>query len=106
MVLHVVLIKPKQDSPPQAVRELAAALAVLRENIPGILDYRWGANSSPEGMGRGYELGFAMTFESAAARDAYLPHPEHRKIGPLMEPVAEEVLVFDIGEQRAMRDEQ
>ena len=99
VVLHVVLIRPRQDTPPQALRELAAALAALRETIPGILDYRWGANSSPEGMGRGYELGFVMTFESSAARDAYLPHPEHRKIGPLIEPVAEEVLVFDIDEQ-------
>lgn len=27
---------------------------------------------------------YLLTFENAAARDAYLPHPEHRKFGGLL----------------------
>ena len=37
-----------------------------------------------------------MTFAGAAARDAYLPHPEHlRVLAELMEPVVQDALVFD-----------
>lgn len=96
MIQHIVLIKMRHDADPQATERLVGALARLQHKIPGILDYRWGKNVSPEGLGRGYEHGFVMTFESAEARDAYLPHPEHQKIGPLIAPVAEEVLVFDL----------
>lgn len=96
MIQHIVLIKTRSDADPQAVARLAEALAGLQHKIPGILDYKWGENVSPEGLGRGYDRGFVMTMESAQARDAYLPHPEHQKIGPLMAPVAEEVMVFDL----------
>ena len=37
-----------------------------------------------------------MTFESAAARDIYLPHPDHLAVVPLVHAVAEQVLVFDL----------
>ena len=96
MILHVVLIRPKQDVAPEDVERLSAALAALPTLIPGITDYRWGPNASPEGKGQGYELGFVMTFASAAARDAYLPHPEHQQVGPFVAAVAADVLVFDI----------
>ncbi len=96
VLFHIVLIKPRPEADVAAVERLDQFLCALPRLIPGITDYHWGANVSPEGMGRGYELGFLMTFENAAARDAYLPHPEHRKVGPFMDAVAQEVLVFDI----------
>ena len=96
MLLHVVLIKPKPDVEDEAVDRLSQVLAGLPRQIPGIVGYHWGANVSPEGIGRGYEYGFVMTFEDAAARDAYLPHPEHVAVRPSMDAVAAEVLVFDI----------
>jgi Stress responsive A/B Barrel Domain len=38
-----------------------------------------------------------VTFESAQARDAYLPHPEHQKFGALLRSlgVFEDVFVVD-----------
>ena len=96
MLLHVVLIKPKPDADAGAATRLSQVLAELQGRIPGITGYHWGPNVSPERMGRGYELGFLMIFENAAARDAYLPHPEHRKVGPFIDAVAQEVLVYDI----------
>ncbi len=96
MIQHIVLIRPRDGAQPAAMARLADALAALPEKIPGITGYTWGANASPEGLNRGYTHGFLMTFETAAARDAYLPHPDHVAIGPLMQPVAEEVLVFDL----------
>ena len=96
MILHVVLIKPNPAADPPAIEELRDFLAGLPAKIPGIVDYRFGTNVSPEGLGRGYSHGFLMTFADAAARDAYLPHPEHLKVRPLMDAVAAEVLVFDL----------
>ncbi len=96
MIQHIVLIKPRDGVEPAAMTRLVDALAALPGTIPGITGYTWGTNASPEGLNRGYTHGFVMTFEDAAARDAYLPHPDHTAIGPLMQPVAEEVLVFDL----------
>lgn len=96
MVLHVVLVTPKDDAEPTSIEELERAIVALGALIPGIADVRFGANDSPEGLGRGYTLGFVVTFVDAEARDAYLPHPEHRRVVPLVDAVAREVLVFDL----------
>ena len=96
MIQHIVLIKPRDGVQPAALTRLAEALAALPGKIPGITGYTWGPNASPEGLNRGYTHGFVMLFADAAARDAYLPHPDHVAIGPLMQPVAEEVLVYDL----------
>ena len=97
MIIHVVLIKTNPGSDPSAIEGLRDFLARLPAKIPGIVDYRFGTNVSPEGLDRGFSYGFVMTFADAAARDAYLPHPEHLKVLPLMDALAEEVLVFDLG---------
>ena len=43
--------------------------------------------------------GFVVDFRDAAARDAYLPHPEHMKVGKALVEAAqggvEGILVFD-----------
>ena len=96
MVLHVVLIKPKAGVDEAAMGELANVLAALPTKIPGIVDYAWGPNVNPEGLDQGYTHGFVMTFESIDARDAYFPHPDHTAVHPMIDTVAESVLVFDI----------
>lgn len=96
MVLHVVLFKSRPEADATALGQLANALAALPSKIPGIVDYVWGANASPKGLGHGYEYGFVMTFESVEARDRYLPHPSHEAVFPLIQAVTSEVLVFDL----------
>jgi len=96
MLIHVVLFKPKPDADEAALGDLANALAALPSKIPGIVDYAWGPNVNPEGLDHGYAHGFMMSFESVAARDAYLPHPSHVAVHPIIDAVAAEVLVFDI----------
>ena len=96
MLYHVVLLKLK---PGTSVAEVAAAREAavgLRDRIPGIRSIEWGPNTSPEGLGQGYDLGVVMAFEDAAVRDAYLPHPDHQAIVPLITAIAETVLVFDL----------
>ena len=95
-ILHVVLMHPRPGIEDVAIQRLHEALAALRDVIPGVTGLEFGPNVSPEGKGGGYDLGFVMTFESAAARDAYLPHPDHVAVGPLVEAVADRVLVFDV----------
>ncbi|MEL4376092.1 Dabb family protein [Brucella cytisi] len=48
---------------------------------------------------KGFRHGFVVDFTDSAARDAYLPHPEHAKVGKSLVEAAEGgiegILVFD-----------
>ena len=96
MITHIFLFKPKPMTDPGAVDNLRLALSNLVGAIPGLSSFTWGANISPEGKSQGYELGFVMTFDSEADRDAYLPHPDHVALRPLAREIAAETLVFDL----------
>ena len=91
----LALAKFKPGTSEQAIRDFFESISKLREVTPGILDYSWGANNSPEGLGQGFTHAFVMTFKDAAARDAYLPHPAHEKVKQLVLPHVESVIVFD-----------
>jgi hypothetical protein len=49
-----------------------------------------------EGLNDGLSHMFIMTFESEAARDAYLPHPEHEAFKATWVPSLARVVVLDI----------
>ncbi len=83
MITHMVLLRVRKDVPAAEVARVFAAIGALREKIPGILSYAWGPYASPEGLNQGFTHGFCMTFRDAAARDGYLPHPEHEKVKAL-----------------------
>ncbi len=80
MITHIVLLRLKKNLPAKDVQRVFDALASLKTKIPGILSYSAGPYSSPEGLQKGFTHGFVMTFRDAAARDAYLPHPEHETV--------------------------
>lgn len=80
MITHMVLFKVRPDVPQSEVDGIFADLAGLADEIEGITSFAGGPYSSPEGLQRGYTHGFCMTFASAAARDAYLPHPAHEVV--------------------------
>ncbi|MCB1379441.1 MAG: Dabb family protein [Alphaproteobacteria bacterium] len=81
MIRHVVLCRFKPDAD---VAGTFAALKALQQKIPGILAITCGADMSPEGLQKGYTHGFIVDFANAAARDTYLPHPEHQKVGAMI----------------------
>lgn len=93
---HIVLLKSAPAATAEAAETLRKALEALVGTIPGLTSFVWGANVSPEGKGKGFDLGFVMEFESAEARDVYLPHPAHVAVFPLVEAVAADVLVYDL----------
>ncbi len=67
----------------------------LSETLPGIEDYVSGPNNSHEGLTQGFTHGFVMTFENAAARDTYVPHPDHERVKATLQPHIDSVVVFD-----------
>jgi hypothetical protein len=93
---HIVLLKPKPDVDPAAIAALWTGLGGLTRSIPGIERLVVGENVSPEGKDLGFTLGFVMTFRDLAALDVYLPHPDHVAVVPLVQAVADDVLVFDL----------
>ncbi len=81
MILHCVFLRLKAATTADEKQSLFEAVAALKQVIPGILDVKYGPNVSPEGLHGGFVDGFAVTFESVEARDAYLIHPEHVAVG-------------------------
>jgi hypothetical protein len=84
MIRHVVLFKLRSDFPESTADEIFAALQALQHQISGIINVSSGKDASPEGLQRGNTHGFTVDFKDAAARDAYLPHPAHQKVGAMI----------------------
>lgn len=94
---HVVVFKYKESASEAEIQKVTDALGALQDKIPGILSFEHGINNSPEGKNMGFTHVYMFTFEDAAARDTYLPHPEHKKFGQLLGSldVVEDVFVVD-----------
>ena len=78
MIYHMVLLKVRPNVPRDEVEKVFTKIGNLRDKIPGITGFEWGPYFSHEGLNRGFTHGFCMTFTNAAARNSYLPHPEHQ----------------------------
>lgn len=96
-VRHVVAFKYKADATADQIGRVTEAFRALQDKIPGIVAFEYGTNQSPEGHDDGFTHLYLVTFESAAARDAYLPHPEHEKFGALLGEldILEDIFVID-----------
>jgi hypothetical protein len=89
MIRHVVLCRFRRDLDPSGIDKLFAGLDALKDHIPGILAISHGRDNSPEGLQKGATHGFTVDFVDKAARDAYLPHPAHQKVGAMVVAAAE-----------------
>lgn len=83
-VRHIVVFKYKQGATEAQIQQVNEAFKALQDKIPGIVSFEYGTNNSPENKNQGFTHIYQLTFEDAAARDAYLPHPEHKKFGELL----------------------
>jgi hypothetical protein len=83
-VRHVVVFRYKPDADPAKIAQITAALAALKDQIPGVLSFEHGVNNSPEKLNQGYTHVYQLTFTNAAARDVYLVHPAHKAFGTLL----------------------
>ena len=94
-VKHIAFFKFKPACTAEDIAEVWRIIEELPRRIPGILDLTWGPNTSTEGLSQGFTHSFVMTFENAAARDAYLPHPAHEQFKGLLGGKLDEAFVFD-----------
>ena len=94
---HVVVFKYKAGADQAKIDKVTRAFGELKNKIPGIVAFEHGVNDSPENKNLGFTHVYLLTFENAAARDAYLPHPEHKKFGQLLGElgVVEDAFVVD-----------
>ena len=94
---HIVVFKFKAGATDAQIREVTDAFVALKTKIPGIVSLEHGVNNSPEKRNQGFTHVYQVTFTSAAARDAYLPHPAHKAFGELLGRlgVLESVFVVD-----------
>lgn len=83
-VRHVVVFKYKDGTSAEQIQQVTDAFRALKDRIPGIIAFEHGVNDSPEGRSLGFTHVYLLTFEDAAARDQYLPHPEHQAFGELL----------------------
>lgn len=100
MIQHCVFLRFKAAVSEAEKQSIYEAIAALREDIPGIVDFHHGTNVSPEGLSSGYDDGFIVTFEDAEVRDYYLVHPKHRAVGDRIVNATDGglsgILVFDL----------
>lgn len=103
MVRHIVLLHFAEDVADDAKADIYRRLHDLRHVVPGFVRIVHGPNVSPEGLARGFDDGFVIDFTDAAARDAYLDHPEHRVVGAalvaMLDGGLDGLLVVDIDDE-------
>lgn len=92
---HLVLFKFKKSATAADIIKTEKAFADLPSKIEEIIEFEWGINISPENLNKGFTHGFLLTFSSEEDRDLYLPHPDHKAFGKIIEPFLEDVLVVD-----------
>jgi hypothetical protein len=95
MLRHVVLFKFKDSATPAQVKEVEDAFRKVPTQIKEVKGFEWGTNNSPEGLAQGFTHAFLVSFESEAAREVYLPHPDHKAFVKVLEPHLDKVLVID-----------
>ena len=81
MIRHIVLVKFQPGIKQDDIASLFDVLANLGTVIPGMRGFDGGVSVSPEKLEQGFRHGFCIDFDDATARDAYLEHPEHQKLG-------------------------
>ena len=100
MITHCVFIRYRAEANDGTRDDIYKALHALRPRIPGLTSIVIAANSSPEGLDKGFSEGFVVTFRDAKARDQYLADSEHAKVGAMIVAAAEGgidgILVYDL----------
>lgn len=95
MIRHILLIKFKLSADPSKIEQAKALFESMPAKIAGIDSVEWGLNDSPEMLNKEFTHAVLMTFVNEAAREAYLPHPEHEALKQVFVPLIADIIVFD-----------
>lgn len=98
---HAVFFKFKETSSEAEVQEVVDAFAALPSKIDSIIDFEWGERSNAENISGGFTHCFLLTFKDESGRDKYLPHPDHKAFGAMLQPYLADVFVIDFWGDKA-----
>ncbi len=99
-IRHVVHFKFKAEATKEQIAKIVEEFAALKTKISAVESLEWGTNVSPEGLDKGYNYVWIVTFKNAADRDTYLVHPAHKAFVELLKPSLEDALVVDFTPQK------
>jgi 6-phosphogluconolactonase (cycloisomerase 2 family) len=92
---HVVNFKFKENISKEKMDEALSAFANLKNEIPEVAHIEWGINNSTEGLSKGFNYCFTITFNDADAREIYVFHEAHLAAGKKIVPLLDDVFVMD-----------
>ncbi len=93
---HVVMFQFKEGTTPEQVKAIEDKFRSLPARIPEIKAFEYGtAVVGERKMNDGLTHCFLVTFDNAAGREVYLPHPAHKEFVALVGPSVEKVRVID-----------
>jgi hypothetical protein len=95
MIRHILLIEFKPGVTPQQIAEIKALFQSIPDEIDGVTSVEWGVNNSPEHKNKHFSHAVLMTFADEAARQHYLPHPQHDALKEVFGPLLADIIVFD-----------
>ena len=95
MLRHVVMFQFKEGTTPEQIKAIEDKFRSLPARIPEIKQFEWGTIVGNRGANDGLTHCFLVTFENAAGREVYLPHPAHKEFVKLVGPSVEKVKVID-----------
>jgi Stress responsive A/B Barrel Domain len=95
-IVHIVLVQWSQDTRDEHIAAVRRMAFGLPEIIDGLIEVVEGFSVSEEGLEGGFDWAMVLRFRDAAARDAYLPHPDHQLLAHELTAHAARVVVFDV----------
>ena len=88
MIRHILLIAFKPGTQPAQIDAVRTAFLAIPHQVSGVLAVEWG-------RAEGFTHSVLMTFADEAARQHYLPHPDHDALKAIFRPVLERIIVLD-----------
>ncbi len=92
---HVVGFKFKADANQEEIDEALESFVNLKNKIPEISKLEWGINNSTEGLSKGFDYCFTITFNDVHGREIYVFHKAHLAAGKKIVPLLDDVFVMD-----------
>ncbi|MFK7856107.1 MAG: Dabb family protein [Granulosicoccus sp.] len=92
---HIVMFGFLSDAGEQQVTQVIERFTALKHRVPGIVEFEWGENTSPEKLNQGHTHCFTLSFDTSEARDVYLNHPIHQEFAQWVGQWVETVTVLD-----------
>jgi hypothetical protein len=98
MIVHIVLLRPREDLSDGERREFEEAAASLAQ-VPGVISMSCGPDFS--GRGKGFTYGAVLYLPDREALAAYQSDPQHRTVVGIFDRLTSDKLVVDYETDRS-----